>query len=163
MCFVGPEKARSLFLQLTNNKINYAIIENCYCKQCTEIWIYIYYKRFHISCRLLTYIALIEWYMVMFIDCSYLESVMHSLKSFPWSWLRSIHVREGKTYFHIWWLNFKQSLERRDFYIHAQCIYLKCVSMHKTIFMKSVFTLGYLYDACLLLLPNWAMPNSSKR
>ena len=111
----------------------------------------------------LRYIALIEWYMVMFIDCSYLESVMHSLKSFPWSWLRSIHVREGKTYFHIWWLNFKQSLERRDFYIHAQCIYLKCVSMHKTIFMKSVFTLGYLYDACLLLLPNWAMPNSSKR
>ena len=111
----------------------------------------------------LRYIALIECYMVMFIDCSYLESVMHSLKSFPWSWLRSIHVREGKTYFHIWWLNFKQSLERRDFYIHAQCIYLKCVSMHKTIFMKSVFTLGYLYDACLLLLPNWAMPNSSKR
>ena len=111
----------------------------------------------------LRYIALIECYMVMFIDCSYLESVMHSLKSFPWSWLRSIHVREGKTYFHIWWLNFKQSLERRDFYIHAQCIYLKCVSMHKTIFMKSVFTLGYLYDACLLLLPNWAMLNSSKR
>ena len=107
--------------------------------------------------------ALVDWYIVMFIDCSYLESVMHSLKSFPWSWLRSIHVREGKTYFHIWWLNFKQSLERRDFYIHAQCIYLKCVSMHKTIFMKSVFTLGYLYDACLLLLPNWAMPNSSKR
>ena len=95
----------------------------------------------------LRYMALIDWYMVMFIDCSYLESVMHRLKSFPWSWLRSIHVREGKTYFHIWWLNFKQSLERRDFYIHAQCIYLKCVSMHKTIFMKSVFTLGYLYDA----------------